>query len=234
MPAVRLGGTAVPVRKYDVIGQDSRSALGFVRHVGLAGEDRSSIGESDELPLVHMGPPLERESSRQTINCAGTIGLTVDEIQQIGMFLDGLESEYEAARIRGDRRQQYVIAPHVWPKRSPDGTVIFRRFSCAGFVIESYREIDIHLLRTDADSLPAVSLETLVRQYSDLETLLQNPKVREAYGIPGEGPWPVALAGYVMNALDRLEEEIRRVPHTAQTGDEFFPARRMHPSGESS
>jgi hypothetical protein len=234
MPAVRLGGAAVTIRQFDTIGQDSLGTSEFIRHVSLAREARSSFGRSDELSLVHMGPPLERESSPQRIHCIGTAGLTVDEIRQIDLFVDELESEYEAARIRKDRRQQYVIAPHVDPRRAPDGTVIYQRFSCAGFVIESYRDIGIQLLRTDADGLPAVSLETLVRQYPDLGSLLQNPRVREAYGIPGDGPWPVALAGYVINALDRDEDEVRRIPHTAQVGDEFFLSRRDLPLDVSS
>jgi hypothetical protein len=72
-----------------------------------------------------------------------------------------------------------------------------------------------------------VPLEVLVRQYPELASLLQNPRVRETYGIPGDGPWPVVLAGYVMNALDRTGEEIRGTPHTAAAGDEFFPSRRV-------
>ena len=67
-------------------------------------------------------------------------------------------------------------------------------------------------------------LESLVKQYPDLATLLHNPKVRESHGIPGDGPWPVVLAGYVMNALARTAEEVRRVAHTADVGDEFFVA----------
>lgn len=234
MPAVRLDGNWVGIRKYDVVGQDSAGTPGFVGHVGLAGEYRDLFGRSDDLPLIHMRPPLEIGASRCPIDCVGTVDLTPGEVRQIGLFIDEMESEYLAARLRGDRRRQYVIAPHVDSVAAPDGTVIYHRFSCAGFVIECYREIDIHLLMTDADSLPAVSLETLVRQYPDLESLLQNPKVRDAYGIPGDGPWPVVLAGYVMNALNRTVEEIRRVPHTARAGDEYFPSRRAVSSAASS
>lgn len=233
MPAVRLGGTTVTVRKYDVIGQDSIGTSEFVGHVGLADEEKNPFGESDELSLVHMMPPLERGIPHSPINCVGTVGLTVDEMRQIDVFVDELKSEYEAARIRNDRRRQYVIAPHVHDVLADDGIVIFRRFNCGGFVIESYREAGIELLLTDLNSLPAVSLETLVRQYPDLAALLHNPMVREKYGIPGDGPWSVVLAGYVMNALNRTTEEIRRQPHTADVGDEFFPSRRYQPSVES-
>jgi hypothetical protein len=230
MPAVRLGGTFVAISKYDVVGKDSTGTPGFVVHVGLAGERRDLFEQSDELPLIHMRPPLEIGTVRDTIDCVGTAGLTADEMHQIGLFLDEVESEYEAARLRGDRRRQYVIAPHIDSIRAPDGTVICHRFSCAGLVIESYREVGIPLLHTDANDLPAVPLEVLIRQYPELESLLQNPRVRETFGIPGEGPWPVVLAGYAMNALDRAEEEIRATPHTAAAGDEFFPSRRVAPT----
>ena len=233
MPAVRLGETTVTVRKYDVIGLDSTTVSEFVGHVALAGEQSRSFGAFDELLLVHMMPPLERGTAHSPINCVGTVGLTVDEMRQIDVFVDELESEYEAARIRNDRRRQYVIAPHVRDVLAEDGTVIFRRFNCGGFVIESYREIGIDLLLTDSASLPAVSLETLIGQYPDLAALLQNSIVREAYGIPGDGPWPVVLAGYVMNALVRTEEEIRHQPYTADVGDEFFPSRRVQPFTDS-
>ncbi len=93
-------------------------------------------------------------------------------------------------------------------------------------VIEAYREVEIDLLQTDPETLPSVSLESLARQYPALATLLQRPQVREAYGIPGEGPWSVVLAGYVMNALVRTAEVIRRQPYKAESGDEFFPPRR--------
>jgi hypothetical protein len=233
MPAIRLGGTTVTIRKYDVIALDSTVESEFIGHVALAGERKSSFGESDELSLVHMMPPLERGTSHSPINCVGTVGLTVDEMRQIDVFVDELESEYEAARIRNDQRRQYVIAPHAHDVLADDGTVIFRRFNCGGFVIESYREIGIDLLLTDPNNLPAVSLETLVRQYPDLATLLHNPAVREKYGIPGDGPWSVVLAGYVMNALNRTAEEIRRQPHTADVGEAFFPSHRDQPSVES-
>ena len=43
--------------------------------------------------------------------------------------------------------------------------------------------------------------------------------------IPGDGPWPVVLAGYVLNSLNRDEDEIRSAPYNATAGDEFFPPR---------
>src|SRR5690242_8842794 len=99
MPAQRLGGTAISIRKCDVAGVDSVTTPEFIRHVGLSGEERDRIGGADELRLVHMMPPLERGDTRSRIHCVGTVNLTVDEIRQIDVFADELESEYEAARI---------------------------------------------------------------------------------------------------------------------------------------
>ncbi len=99
MPAVRLDGAFVAIGKYDVVGQDSAGTPGFVGHVGLAGEARDLLGRSDELPLVHMRPPLEIGASLYMIDCAGTAGLDEDELCRIGLFLDEMESEYEAARV---------------------------------------------------------------------------------------------------------------------------------------
>jgi hypothetical protein len=228
MPAQRLGGETIAIRRYDIAGLDSATTPEFIRHVGLAGEEREQFNETDKLVLVHMGPPLERGGSTFPISCMGTVSLTVDETRQIDVFVDELELEYEAARLRKDH--QYVIAPHFREKQEKDGTTTFRRFNCAGFVIEAYREAGIILLRTDPESLPSVPLEILTDQYPDVGQLLQNPRFRERNGIPGDGPWPVVLSSYVLNALARPEEEIRSRPHMAEVGDEFFPSRRANPT----
>jgi hypothetical protein len=92
-------------------------------------------------------------------------------------------------------------------------------------VIEAYREARIDVLRTEIDSLPLVSLDTLKTQYPGHARRLDRAQLRTEFGIPGDGPWPVVLAGYVLNALDRPEAEIRSTPYRARVGDEFYPAR---------
>jgi hypothetical protein len=178
-----------------------------------------------------MGPPLARGSVAAPISTFGTTGLTVDEVLQLQVFVDEQILEYEAAKLRRD--QQYVIAPHVDDHISNDGTVICHRYNCAGFVIEAYRTIDIDLLQTSPASLPSVALATLATQYPDVARLLENPKFREKFGIPGDGPWPVVLAGYVLNGLDRPEEDVRATPHRPSVGDEFFPSRRASARSET-
>ncbi len=228
MPAHRLGTRVVDVRRYDVAGQDSDGPVNFVRHVGLASEQRDGLSPEFVLSLTHMGPPLERSEGGNPIQTLGTVPLNTDEILQIGVFVDELLAEYEAQRVR--RRDQYVILPHARDSEETDGTVVCRRFNCAGFVIEAYREAGMDLLVTDLASLPPISLETLVVAYSDFQRLLGSATKRRQFGLEGPGPWPVVLAGYVLNALNREESAIRAGPYQPQTGDEFFPPQGPPPS----
>ena len=229
MPASRLDDTSHHVRRYDVVGSDSDGTVEFVGHVGLADEDRANFrGTDGPLSLVHMRPPLERGGAPQPAHCVGGANLTIEERLQIALFVDELDSEYQAANVR--KRDQYVIAPHVSDEKAADGTTIHRRFNCGGFVIEAYREAGIDLLHTDPSELPPVSLETLVAQYPGFASILQRPTARQRMGLSGDGPWPVVLAGYLLNAVDRSSTEIRSRPHTASPGDEYFPPRRLPPN----
>lgn len=225
MPAQRAASDRISIHMFDVIGQDSTTEAEFIRHVALAAETTDLADGTSFSRAVHMGPPLERHPSLGPISSVGTTAITVNEERLIQAFVDEAFDEIEAAQA--GPRAQYVIAPHVDEHRPRGATVSFRRYNCAGFVIEAYREIGINLLRTEPDSLPLVDLPTLVRQYPDLSRLLQNPRVRQDHGIPGDGPWPVVLAGYVMNALDRPETAIRGGSYQPARGDEFFPS--SHP-----
>ena len=197
MPARRIGQEEVSVRKFDIVGLDSPGATEFIRHVGLAEEDKHILGASSAVPMVHMGPPLSRGVVPQPISVIGAAALTVDEIRQIEVFVNEQLLEYEAAKAKP--LLQYVIAPHVREPESRDGTKICRRYNCAGFVIEAYRSIDINLLQTEPAELPTVKLGTLERQYPGMADHLNKQSTRERLGIPGDGPWPVVLAGYVVN-----------------------------------
>jgi hypothetical protein len=156
--------------------------------------------------------------------------LTVDEQLQIGLFSDEVESEYEAARL-GKFRDQYIICPHLKEVHREDQTVLYHRFSCAGFVLEAFREAEINILWTDLAPLPLVGPDALKTQYPEFAKILDRLREREKLGIPGDGPWPVVLAGYVLNALARPEREIRNTPYLPRAGNEFFPPRRAEPSG---
>jgi hypothetical protein len=222
MPASRLQERAIlTVRRFDVLGIDADSSAGFVRHVGLAADESLSFDSGSMPEMIHMGPPFGTAAPTGPITCVGTAGLTADEILTMELFVERIGAEYEASGIR-DARRQYCIAPHVRPYYD-EGTVVCSQFNCVGFVIEAYRFANIDLLATEPCALPLIQLDVLARQYPRVEGALRNLRFREQMGIPGDGPWPVVLAGYVLNALARSEEEIRSEPYNASAGDEFFP-----------
>jgi hypothetical protein len=225
MSASRIDEQPIVIRKFDVVGNDSASQSHFIGHVGLAAEE--CICRGFPIDLIHMAPPMGRDAVSGP-TCHGAIALTVDEMLQIQVFVDELISEYQAARV--DSRNQYVIAPHVRETSAADGTLVCRRFSCGGFVVEAYRSIDVDFVDTSPTGLPPVSLSTLKTVYPETARVLDNSRLREGFGIPGDGPWPILLPGYLLNALDRSEADARSRPWKASPGDEFFPARR--PGGE--
>ena len=228
MPTHRVGSTPVAIRRFDVIGQDSSSEPGFIGHVALAEEDRVNHNSPAAVPVVHMRPPFERPGECRA-DCVGSAGLSVRRQRQIKVFCDMIGSEYEAARL-GKSIDQYIIDPHVWPVRRKDKTVVCHRFSCVGLVIEAYRAAQIDILWTDLAPVPLVERDALKTQYPEFAKVLDRPRERKKLGIPGDGPWPVILAGYVLNALDRPESEIHKTPYLPRAGDEFFPPRRPRPS----
>jgi hypothetical protein len=219
MPAHRLSNAPVSVSLYDVAGQDADTIVHFVRHVGLANQ-RRSLRAGDEIQLVDMGPPLREGGDGKPVQTVGVAGLRFGDREKIRTFVEGIIDEQTAARIRGRPDKQYVILPHA-VDRSED--VPYRRFSCAGFVIEAYRELEIDLLIPEAEQLPLVPIDKLIDAYGDLGDHLRDPQLRAKFGLDGEGPWPVVLAGYVLNALNRSEEDIRQAAYTPVPGDEFFP-----------
>jgi len=96
----------------------------------------------------------------------------------------------------------------------------YRRFSCAGFVLDAHRQVEINLLLVDEEALqalPEVDEQMLVLAYPDA-----NRRRLHRLGVPGNGPWRIILAGYVFHALDRTSQQIRDRPYQAKPGDERF------------
>lgn len=82
---------------------------------------------------------------------------------------------------------------------------------------------------TDQDQLPPVSLQLLDAAYPGVEA---RPDLRARYKLGGDGPWNVVLAGYVLNALDRPVDAIRREPYQPVPGDGFFPRKNDETKGK--
>ena len=98
--------------------------------------------------------------------------------------------------------------------------MIYRRFSCVGFVIEAYRAAGIDLLITDENDLPLISYQELRRVYPLLGRLATNR--RKQFGIVGDGPFRIVLPGYLFHSLTRTYGVIRRKPYKPRSGDEQF------------
>jgi len=230
MPAWRLNEKDRQVRHFDV-GAIDGSDPGFVVHVVLCLAEQPQVVNINarSLTTVHMGPPLEEKS--QPIDVIGTALLDPDGVQpaerrQIKVFVDDRLRERKAQDSRLARQSlfdacyaEYVIHPAYI---EPGAEVSLWRFSCAGFVLKAYEEANIHLI--DVGKLPDVTLDKLKDAYPGLAHLLDDDEVRMRLGI-GEGTaWPVVLAGYVVNSLDRSPDVIRSEAFLPTQGDEFFPS----------
>jgi hypothetical protein len=211
-----------PVGRYDIIGEYSKTGPGdFIRHVGLAVNSVAGIGDNEIISVAHMGPPLEN-SGTMSAQIVGSANLTVDDIEQIRIFIDERLPEHAAAVKRSGKHKTYVVRPHVQAEPGRDGTVIFYRYSCAGFIIEAYRSAGIRFIETAEDKLPLVSLELIMKAYADLFLHGDRPKARKLMGIEGDGPWRVILAGYILHALNRPDEMLRQTPYQPVAGNESF------------
>jgi hypothetical protein len=93
----------------------------------------------------------------------------------------------------------------------------YRRYSCAGFVLDAHLQVEIELVETDEASLPEVGRDEIGAAYPELARM--DDQRRTWLGIPGDGPWRVLLAGYVLHALNRPTDKIRSEPYRARPGD---------------
>ncbi len=211
MPAIDLDQGPQTLSLYDVVGQRAEGQTRFVKHVGLLDEDNQSVKMGDEVRVLHMGPPLEQGTIK--VHVVGRVQLRNDEIKIISTWFEKIVDEYPRLPER-----QYVIRP-PWKDEYDSNTKTrrYRRYSCAGFVLDSHRQVDIELLQIDDGSLPDVYPKTIKLAYG------WNPgPLLSAFGLEGDGPWKVVLAGYVLHALNRPTNQIRQEPYQAKEGDEQF------------
>ncbi len=217
MPAFDLAEHPSVLSRFDVLGVHSEQVARFVEHVALLNLDNRDVDYGDTVDVVHMKPPLGTGDSLCP-HVAGRIPLTNDQINSIKAWIVKVEDEYQGQNARIGK--QYIIDP-PWEDIRDENTGVrrYRRYSCAGFVLYAHLQVDIRLLIGDKDELPEVTRQTLETAYSDF---LRNPDLLSQFGLQGNGPWRVVLAGYVLHALDRSSAEIRAEPYLAQGGDELF------------
>lgn len=224
MPARRLDRDPTPVHRFDVVGLDVPGVAGYLGHVGLVAEAADGLRAGEPLRVTDMQPPLVLAEETAEVHALGTVPLTAVEAEAVEIFIAAAEAEYAAANRHG--LSQYVVRPHSRPVTDADGTVVNRRYSCAGFVLEAYRAVGIDLVDTDEATLPPVDLAALRLVYTDVvqRRVLENDLLRERLlGLAGDGPWPIVLSGYLLNSLARPASEIRRACYHARPGDAYFP-----------
>lgn len=198
----RLDGTTV--RSSSVLGKSNDPrCYPNLYHVAICESDQAALAENDPCPVWHCGYPVQQITAG--FQFVGYLeSLTASEASRIQTAGPMLEAQMQACGLTGE--DQYIISPAVKEERDPvTNRLRSIRANCVGFVLICYRQAEIELI--DDRSLPPISFDELkrhnprVRRLSDLE--------RANLGIPGDGPWPVCLAGHVMRAFDRTDNEIR-------------------------
>jgi hypothetical protein len=223
--------------QFSIVGTHSNDVNGFVQHVSLLATE-CELKTSSEVPVWHMGPPIYTSSSNST-------GLTspkkcrADLIAQIPLTSDNRKSMLHwKAKIEKEERpgkpfEQYVVAPSVLWVRSETGRRLYRRFSCAGFVMSCYSSAGIVILNKEA-SLPEVSVQDVELAYPQFRRLEEAPEQTRArvgfaglghLGIAGDGPWRIVLAGYLFHALRRFTQDNPKPdPHTPESvAEAYYP-----------
>ena len=217
MPArVVPGQPEIRIPRFAVIGTYDGEGSTFVRHVALL-NDEGCVSYGSEVRVFHMGPPLVAGARSQaqagqdpTCQChvVGWLNLTADERDGIVDWLAEVDKEDRPSGLLGMWLSYTVAPPERW---HPDenGGRLYRRFSCGGFVLACYRDgAGIALIdMTSPTDWPEVSLDEIVRAYGP--RVRAKGELRKELGIPGEGPWPILLAGYVVQAFNRSDQEIR-------------------------
>jgi hypothetical protein len=214
----------VPASRYSVVGMYSEEAGSrFVCHLALLREDgRLTYGATSQV--WDMAPPLvageqSRHKAGRDAACeahlVGWVDLTAEEQEGVTDWLAEVDKQDRPLGQR-EKWKQYTLSldPRDEWHRDERGVPIFRRFSCVTFVMSAYQEgAGVRLLDVSNPArLPEVELETVARAYGDEVRRLA--RLRAIIGIPGDGPWRIVLAGYVLHALHRPEEHIRQAGHT--------------------
>jgi len=227
MPASKLSQHATTVGRFDVLAIAPVEADQPL-HVMLCSEttDREDVTVESQLRVAHMGPPLGEKRAVKS-HAVGNAGLTDDQRRQIETFVNERFEESRQLRVLARRAnedwgpaKQYRIHP---PVTKPSRDCNFWRFSCVGFVLAAYQDAGITLI---GKVKPRKTLDQLKMLYTD--TRLDDPAFRADLGIGTGDDWPVVLAGYVMNALNRPAARIhgeQSIPYEPSEDDEYFPPR---------
>ncbi len=212
---------------YSIVGMYSNPAdAQFVRHIAILA-DESELESGQPATVWHMGPPLEGRATLKSVHLVGSILLDLDDVEGIHDWLEDVLKDPPP----DNPFRRYVVRPHWdWHTAPETGRLLYRRFSCTGFVLECYRSIGIDLVNTEERDLPDVNFDMLVKAYPDLKReraleRLMGGLTRDDLGIGGDGPWRLVLAGYVFHALNEIADEYPRSGTYApqSVAEAYFP-----------
>lgn len=218
-------------QRFAIVGKYAKAQTGsVVQHVAILKSDQE-LRQGTMVEVWHMAPPLvagERSLSslsdesrrRCEAHIYGAIELQTGDSESIETWLAEVDKEQRPPQPF----YHYTANPTVkWETDHATGRKRYRRFSCVGFVTECYREaIEVVLLTPDSQSMPAVDLAMIAQVYQLDE---RRTRIRESAGVGGNGPFRLAMPGYVFHSLNRPDAEIRSKPYVPATANEVsFPA----------
>lgn len=192
MTLVRTG--TFPMPRFAVVGTRGGDAI---RHVALLADAREVTCGA----LVHAhdqagGGGVRLPGDDVAADVCGWLdggdAVTPWEAQGIDFWIADVRTQVESGALRNWR--SYVVRPAVERDRV-SGRVVYKRFSCAGFVAEAYLEgAGIQLV--DEAHLPPVELP-----FTEAVWGVYPPRLRGIAGLVGDGPWPVLLPAYLLHAM---------------------------------
>ena len=118
----------------------------------------------------------------------------------------------------------YIAPPTFKVEKDPVSDVEKHHwYSCVGFVTQCYESAAVDRVLTDPSQpgFPTVDKEAVKRTFL-FGTLEFTEEIAEAINLTGEGPWPIAMPGYVLQAFSRTDEEIRKQPYHPTADDLDF------------
>jgi len=174
-------------------------------------------------PLVAGQPSLLKtgRDPKCAAHVVGWLDLKGDERDGMTEWLAEVETEGEQRPVGPRMWLQYTVSLDPKDEWAMDerNVPLFRRFSCASFVLKAYAEGAGVVLLDLSDPLrfPEVDLDSVCRAYEPRIRTLE--RFRSNIGLAEAGPWRIVQAAYVLHAFDRPDEQIRLAAHTV-TGPE--------------
>lgn len=210
--------------KFSIVGH--YATCPFVKHAAILKADTALLFGTDNIFVWHIGPPLvagtkttaaAADKGRKTsIHIVGFVNLDADDIEGIETWLSDVDKEDRPTGTSlTELLAQYRVSPPVYWVLAENGTPLYRQFSCAGFVMDCYRAIAINLIDdSHLENFPDVTMDQVVAAYG---SAARREEFRKKFGIPGQGPWKIVLAGYLFHSLNRDNNVIRQTPYVPST-----------------